>query len=167
MSTRTAEQSRGSARRERLRADLVAARDEYHRALATISDEQWTMPSGNPKWTVGAVLAHIVLGLETVPLRLRAARQGRPRMRMPRVAFDFINTWLTSRLSRRHDRATIGRYFDEKHAVVLTLLDGIDGREWALVSRVYVQRFTVEEIFGYQVVHIRGHLAEVMTRLGR
>jgi hypothetical protein len=125
------------------------------------------MPSGNPKWTVGAVLAHIVLGLETVPLRLRAARQGRPRMRMPRVAVDFINTWLTPRVSCRHDRATIGRYFDEKHAVVLALLDGVDDREWELVSRVYVQRFTVEEIFGYQAAHIRGHMAEVTAGLGR
>ena len=167
MPTPIAEQARGSSRRERLRDDLLAARDEYHRALATISDEQWTMPSGNPKWTVGAVLAHIVLGLETVPLRLRAARQGRPRMRMPRVAFDVINTGLSRRLSRRHDRTTIGRSFDEKHAVVLALLDGIDDREWDLVSRVYVQRFTVEEIFGYQVVHIRGHLEEVTAGLGR
>ena len=167
MSTPTAEQAPRSSRRERLRADLEAARDEYHRALATITDEQWTMPSSNPKWTVGAVLAHIVLGLDTVPLRLRAARQGRPRMRMPRVAFDIVNTWLSRRLSRKHDRATIGRYFDEKHTVVLALLDGVDDREWALVSHVYVQRFTVEEIFGYQVEHIRGHIAEVTAGPGR
>ncbi len=161
MVTADAERAPASSRRERLRTELEAARDEYHRVLATITDEQWAMPSGNPRWTVGGVLAHIVLGLETVPLRLRAARQQRPRMRMPRVAFDVINTWLTRRLSRRHDRTTIGRHFDEKHAAVLALLDGVDDREWELVSHVYIQRFTVEEIFAYQVAHIRGHLAEV------
>ena len=167
MATPTTEASHASSRRERLRAELEAARDEYHRVLATIADEQWAMPSGNPQWTVGGVLAHIVLGLETVPLRLRAARQGRPRMRMPRVAFDLVNTRLTRCLSRRHDRATIGRSFDEKHAAVLALLDGVDDREWERVSHVYIQRFTVEEVFAYQVAHIRGHLAEVTAGLGR
>jgi len=152
--------------RDRLRSELEAARDEYHRVLAQTGDAQGGMPSGNPKWTVGGVMAHIVPGLETVPLRLRAARRGRPLRRMPRVAFDVVNTALTRRLGRRHDRATIGRAFDARHAAVLALLAGVDDREWGLVSHVYIQRLTVEEVFAYQGAHIRGHLAEVRAGLG-
>ena len=48
MTTPTTEAPHASSRRERLRAELEAARDEYHRVLTTITDEQWAMPSGNP-----------------------------------------------------------------------------------------------------------------------
>src|SRR5262245_36656159 len=96
-----ADQKGGRVDRERMRADLEAARGEYHRVLAVVSDEHWARPSANPQWPIGGTLAHIALGLGTVPLRLRAARRGWRFLRMPHVVFHPLNTFVTRRLGRR------------------------------------------------------------------
>src|ERR1700686_396769 len=66
---------------------LEAARGRFQQVLTSTSDEGWGAATRNPKWTAGAILAHIVLGMDTVPLRIKSARRGKSLMVMPVCAF--------------------------------------------------------------------------------
>jgi DinB family protein len=156
-----------TAVKDQLRGQLEAARGEYHRVLESVTDEQWPGASGNPRWTIGGEFAHIAAGLGTVPLRMESARTAKAKSWMPRFVFDFANTRLTGKLARQHDRRSVGPYFDKQYSNVIRLLDGVEDREWNLISRTYVQRWTVAEIFAYQASHIHEHLGYINVGLGR
>jgi hypothetical protein len=148
-----------------LRERLEQSRQEFLSVLRSVSDSQWSMPSANRKWTVGASFAHIGLGLGTIPLRMQSAREGKPKQWMPRLMFDFLNTTLARKVGRQHDRDSVRRYFDEQYATVIALLDGVEESEWNLVSKTYVQKWTVQELFAHQSVHIAEHLQDIQAAL--
>ena len=154
-----------TAMKEVLREQFEAARGEYYKVLESVSDEQWPLPSGNPKWTIGGQFVHIPVGLSTVPLRMESARKGKAMQKMPRFVFDFANTRLTRKLARQHDRRTVRPYFDDQYINAIRLLDGVEDGEWDLVSEVYIQRWTVQEIFAEQPAHLRLHLAKITAVL--
>jgi hypothetical protein len=149
-----------------LRQRLEGARADFYRVLDSLDDSQWNMPSANRKWSIGAVFAHIGVGLGTIPLRMKSAREGKPKQWMPRFVFDFINTTLTRKLGRQHDRSSVRRYFDEQYATVVACLDEVKDSEWDLVSRTYIQRWTVRELFASQPAHIAQHLQDIKAALG-
>ena len=146
-----------------LRRELEAARGRYQQVLTSTSDEGWGAATRNPKWTAGAILAHIILGMETVPLRIKSARRGKSLMVMPVFAFNFINVMLSRRMAARYRQGTIGREFDARYNAMIRLLDDVRDGEWEKVSHVYIQRQTIEEIFRSQASHILGHLEDVAS----
>jgi len=148
-----------------LRQRLERARAEFYSLLDSIEDSQWNLPSRLPKWTIGATFAHICAGLGTIPLRMKSAREGKPKQWMPRFVFDFVNTSLTKKLGRQYDRTSVRRYFDEQYAAAVALLEGVQDSEWDLVSRTYIQRWTVQELFAYQPAHIAEHLDAIKAVL--
>jgi hypothetical protein len=123
------------------------------------------MLSANPKWTIGASFAHIGIGLGTIPLRMQSAREGKAKQWMPRFVFDFLNTTLARKVGRQHDRNSVRRYFDDQYAAVIALLDGVEESEWNLVSRTYIQKWTVRELFAQQANHIAEHLKDIKAAL--
>lgn len=146
-----------------LRRELEAARGRYQQVLTSTSDEGWGAATRNPKWTAGAILAHIVLGVDTVPLRIKSARRGKSLMVMPVFAFNFINVMLSRRMAARYRQGTIGREFDAKYNAMIRLLDDVRDGEWEKVSHVYIQQQTVEEVFRLQAAHILAHLEDVIS----
>ena len=148
-----------------LRQSFEEARAAFYRVLDSIDDTQWNLPSANAKWSIGASFAHICGGLGTVPLRMTSAREGKPKQWMPRFVFDFVNTMLSRKLGRQHDRTSIRRYFDEQYAAAVAQLEDVKDSEWDLVSRTYVQRWTVRELFAYQPAHIAEHLESITSVL--
>ncbi|HEV3165560.1 MAG TPA: DinB family protein [Isosphaeraceae bacterium] len=155
-----------ASKKAALRRELEAARGRYQQVLASTSDEGWGAATRNPKWTAGAILAHIVLGMDTVPLRIKSARRGKSLMVMPVFAFDFINVMLSRRMAARYRLGTIGREFDAKYNAMIRLLDDVRDGEWEKLSRVYIQRQTIEEVFRSQASHILGHLEEMTDPIG-
>lgn len=151
--------------KDELRQNFEEARAAFFRVLDGIDDTQWNLPSANPKWSIGATFAHICGGLGTVPLRMTSAREGKPKQWMPRFVFDFVNTMLSRKLGRQYDRISIRRYFDEQYVAALAQLEGVKDSEWDLVSRTYIQRWTVRELFAYQPAHIAEHLASITSVL--
>jgi hypothetical protein len=151
----------GASRKAALRKELEAARARYKQLLTSTSDERWGATTRSPKWTVGAVFAHIVMGIGTVPMRLNSARRGQALMVMPVFAFNFINVLASRRLAARYRPGTIGREFDAKYDAMMRLLDEVRDGEWEKVSHVYIQQQTVEEVFRLQAAHILAHLGDV------
>jgi DinB superfamily len=147
--------------KDELRQSFEGARAAFYRVLDSIDDSQWNMPSANPKWSIGATFAHICGGLGTVPLRMTSAREGKPKQWMPRFVFDFVNTMLSRKLGRQYDRTSIRRYFEEQYAAAVAQLEDVKDSEWDLVSRTYIQRWTVRELFAYQPAHIAQHLKDI------
>ena len=155
-----------ASKKAAVRRELEAARGRYQQVLTSTSDEGWGAATRNPKWTAGAILAHIVLGMDTVPLRIKSARRGKSLMVMPVFAFNFINVMLSRRMAARYRQGTIGREFDAKYNTMIRLLDDVRDGEWEKVSHVYIQRQTIEEIFRSQASHILGHLEEMTGPIG-
>lgn len=151
--------------KDELRQRLEGARADFYRMLDSIDDSQWGLPSANSKWSIGATFAHCGVGLGTIPLRMKSAREGKPKQWMPKFVFDFVNTTLTRKLGRQHDRNSVRRYFDEQFAAAVACLDDVNDSEWDLVSRTYIQRWTVRELFAYQPVHIAEHLQNIKAVL--
>ena len=90
--------------KDELRQRLEGARADFYSVLDSIDDSQWNLPSANRKWSIGANFAHICLGLGTIPLRMRSAREGKPKQWIPRFVFHFVNKTLTRKLGRQYDR---------------------------------------------------------------
>lgn len=151
--------------KDELRESFEGAREAFYRVLDRIDDAQWNLPSANPKWSIGATFAHICGGLGTVPLRMMSAREGKPKQWMPRFVFDFVNTMLSRKLGRQYNRTSIRGYFDEQFAAAVGQLESVKDSEWDLVSRTYVQRWTVRELFAYQPAHIAEHLESITSVL--
>lgn len=151
--------------RDELRVSFERARADFYATLDRVNDAQWSQASAFPKWSVGATFAHVCAGLGTVPLRMKSAREGKPKQWMPRFVFDFVNTTLTRKLGRQYNRTSIRGYFDDQYAAALALLDGVKESEWNLVSRTYIQQWTVQELFAYQPKHIAEHLEAVKSVL--
>ena len=53
--------------REAIRSRLTAARSGFHDLLRGLTDQDLRRASGNPAWTIGAVLTHLVWSLELLP----------------------------------------------------------------------------------------------------
>ncbi len=56
------EATAGTARKERLRAELEAAQTTFHAILASLSDAQLTQRSKNPAWTNQQLVFHMAFG---------------------------------------------------------------------------------------------------------
>ncbi len=151
--------------KQELRQELADSLAEFHSTVKKLSDDQWSLRSGNSKWTMGGQLVHIGIGLGTVPLRIESARKDKAIQSMPPFVFHFLNTRLTRKLERQHDLRSVGNYVNQQFAAAIDVLDGIRDAEWDLVSRTFIQRWTVRQVFENQAKHIREHLGHVKAAL--
>lgn len=151
--------------KQELRQQLSDSCAEFHTSVKKLSDDQWSLRSGNPRWTVGGQLVHIGIGLGTVPLRIESARMDKLIQPMPPFVFHFLNTRLTRKLERQHDLRSVGSYVDQQYAIAIEVLDSIRDSEWELVSRTFIQRWTVRQVFENQAKHIREHLGHIKAAL--
>ncbi len=173
------EATAGTARKERLRAELEAARATFHAVLASLSDAQLKQRSKNPAWTNQQLVFHMAFGFFLLPSLIRIVLVLR---RLPRpvsqlfarllnsatVPFNWINAAGPALVGTRFTRRALGATFDRVHAHVLRRIDAIREADLEL-GMYYPDRWeplfqdymTLEDILRYPVLHVRSHLQHI------
>ena len=165
--------------RTRLKAELLAAHQEFHAMAAAIPEHGWAAPSNNPGWTNGQVLFHVLLGFLLVPplARLLVLFGHLPRswgrafaglLNLATPLFHRINALGPRAAARTLGRAGVLRRFDQVHAGILKRLAKVQPRQWTL-AMAYPTRWDprfrnemrLEDLFLYPVSHLRHHRSQM------
>jgi uncharacterized damage-inducible protein DinB len=167
--------------RDQIRAELEAARREFHAALATLSDVAWGQPSANAGWTNGQLLFHITFAFILVASLLQILRLfGRLPPPVSRVFAGLLDlsTVLFNRMNalgprvgaRVYDRDTLARRYDRVHRSLRGKLDHLRAADWQLgmyYPRRWDPRFKeymrIGDVVRYTIHHQRHHLDQLRS----
>jgi uncharacterized protein (TIGR03083 family) len=156
------------AQRQAIHEHLAAARAGFHALLDGLTDADLRRPSGNPAWTVGAVLTHLVWSLELLPREVASARAGKGMFNLPPVLRDVLNAWATRLAARGQTLATLRQRYDAAHAAALALLDSLGDDELQLGARFWSEGFRdIAGLYAAQVDHLAEHGDDVRRALPR
>lgn len=162
--------------KDELRAEMIETRAAYHRLLAQIPDEAFSMPSDNPAWTIGEVLFHMSLAPRFVvtDLRMIISRPWLARVfatLVPAALFHRLNEFFTRYGSRNLNRTFLAEQYDRAHARALKSLEGLQETDFSkavqypgydpLLSGVV----TVEKLYRYINFHFEAHAGQIRERL--
>ena len=159
------------ADRARMVEQAEQARERFHTLLGSLDAADLSRSSAVSRWTVQAVLAHMVSVLgQGVPLMLANARRGRP---MPALLRSRPGNWLVYRLTqaaaRRSSRPALAAGYDRAHAALLAAGAGLHADDWARTTTLgYGNTVTVEMVLvRLPLWHVRLHTTEIAATLGR
>jgi hypothetical protein len=154
--------------RHAIRERLGSTRAGFHALLDGLSDEDLRRPSGNPAWTIGAVLTHLVWSLELLPREVAGARQGKGMYNFPPLVRDTLNAWATRLGARGQTRASLRCRYDAAFAAALATLDGVGEDEFQLGARFWSEGFRdVAGLYAGQVDHLAEHSDDVRRGVPR
>ena len=152
--------------RQAIRHELEDTRAAFHALLAAIPDDAWERPTSNPAWNVRQMLYHIILAVEMLPQDVKLIRKGRL-ISPPAWLFNFANIYLTRWRARNHSRESLAAAYDDAHATVLELMDGIQDDEWSLTGNypdlgggLPGGERTIAMMFHYLSQHFQEHAVE-------
>ena len=144
-----------------------------------VSERAWTEPSGNPGWTNGQLLFHVLLGFILVlPLASVlvffghlpgvCSRLFSGVLNLSTPAFNRINAIGPRVGARILGRAGVLRRFDQVHGAILARLDRVNSRDWALTMHyptrwdpTFRSDMRLEDLFQYPVEHMRHHRSQL------
>lgn len=162
-----------SSLRDIIRAELEATRLAYHALLSEVPETDWPQPSSNPAWTIGEVLAHLILAprmlFSDVVLIRRLGWLPLP----PAFIFHRLNEYVTRRMARNATRQSLAAQYEAAHVRTLQALDSIHDADWMRSAQypdwdpLLSGRVTLETLFHYPARHFEAHAAEIRTCLGR
>ena len=76
--------------RQAIRERLTSTHAGFHTLLDGLTDDDLRRHTGNPAWTVGAILTHLVWSLELLPREVASARKGQGMFNMPPMLRDVL-----------------------------------------------------------------------------
>lgn len=162
--------------RERLRQEIEATHQAFHRLLNAIPDDAFALSSGNPAWTIGQVLYHMSIAPRFMILDVQMIGGKRWIYRllpllMPKRVFDWLNVHLTRYGARNLSRQFLMDEYYRAHATVLKVLDALSDEDFAK-SMPYPDwdvlisgQVTMEYLFGYIKRHFDSHAAQITSVL--
>ncbi|NWF64180.1 MAG: DinB family protein [Chloroflexi bacterium] len=154
--------------------------DETHRRFVelvnSIPEENYSLPTDNPTWTVGDILFHITLGPRAIALEIWMLTHapglfGFAMRHFPSRFFNSVNAWFGRGRSRRVSRQGLLKAYGKAHTVIKSELRRT--REEDLVkSVVYPPDFvsalagevTPERLFRFVTGHFEEHEAALRLR---
>jgi len=160
------EASGSQAKRDAIRAELVATRDAYHELLNSLSDEDWKKRSGNPAWTVGQLMWHIAWGNGFAPRGVADCKRGRG-LNPPQFITNTVNMLITRWGARRATPQSVAEKYDASHTAIVAALDEVKEDEWSRGAKIFGEFETVESALRSPVEHFKEHEADVLKGLGR
>ncbi|HET8626988.1 MAG TPA: DinB family protein [Thermomicrobiales bacterium] len=144
--------------RETIRAELAATRAAFHRLLDGLTDDDLRRQSGNPAWTVGAVLAHLVWSLALLPREVAAARRGKGMYNFPPFLRDRLNATATRLGGRGQTVRSLRSRYDAAYEAALRTLDGVRDDEFGLGATFWSEGFRdVAGLYRAQADHLAEH----------
>lgn len=158
--------------RQRLREEIEATRQAYHRLLDSIPEQAYALPSANPAWNVGQVLYHMSLAPRFMVLDVQMIGGQRWVYRLvPKIIsrrlFDWLNARLTRFGARRISQAFLAQEYDRAHAATLRALDALDEADLARSlpypdwDPLLTGEVTMEYLFGYIQRHFDSHAGQI------
>lgn len=153
--------------------ELETQLDETHRRfialVESIPEENYSLPTDNPAWSVGDILFHITLGPRALALEIwmtiHAAGLYNFAMRhFPSKLFNRVNAWFGSGRSERVSRQGLLKAYGRAHAVIKSELRRTreeDLVKVAIYPLDYVSdlkgEVSVERLFRYVTGHFEEH----------
>lgn len=151
--------------REKLRKELEPTRSLFFE-LASLTDESnWNNQSGNPAWTVGQVMGHIVMIFGAIPMKMERLRKGKGLPGLPKFLFDPLNSFSTRMATRKYNPGNIRTAYDDAHQKTLETLEGIQEDEWDLSAKFFGVHQDTPELFHYHAKHVREHEPDIRAGL--
>jgi hypothetical protein len=162
--------------RQRLREEIEATRQAYHRLLDSIPEQAYALPSTNPAWNVGQVLYHMSIAPRLMVLDVQMIGGQRWIYRLvpkiiPRRLFDWLNTHLTRYGARRISQAFLAQEYDQAHAATLRALDALNEADLAQSmpypdwDPLLTGEVTMEYLFGYIRRHFDSHADQILKAI--
>jgi len=162
MTTAPAHASSATPDRTAIRAELEAARRDYHELLNRLTRADWKKPSTNPAWNVGQLMYHVAMGIGFMPSGIANAKKGKGFN--PPFA-NFLNVWSVRLLALRATRPSCKRKYDEGHTKMLAALDQVKNNEWQMGAKNFGAVHTVENLFHSVKEHMDEHAAQIRAAL--
>jgi hypothetical protein len=144
-----------------LRQELEATRTLFFDLASQASADNWKNQSGNPAWTVGQVMGHIVMIFSAIPWKMERLRKGKGAPGLPKFLFDPLNALSTRMGTRKYTPENIRSKYDDAHEKALQTLDGIQDHEWAFSAKFFGVHQVTAELFHYHAKHVREHEPDV------
>ncbi|HSE47146.1 MAG TPA: DinB family protein [Gemmatimonadales bacterium] len=168
-----------SDQKRAIKAELEAARQEFHAVAASFSPRDWNRQSLNPGWTNREILFHMTLGFLLLPVLVTMVglwaylptRYGKAFANMlnwSTPAFNVVNGIGPRLASRVFYGPRLERLYDRRHRAILRKLARVE--EHRLQTRMpYPSRWdplfedymTIEKLFAYPIRHFRFHLGQL------
>ena len=154
--------------REAIRERLMSTQAEFHALLDGLTAADLRYPSGNPTWSVAAVLTHVVWSMELLPREVAAARQGKGMYNFPPLVRDWLNATVTRLAARGQTLQTLRQRYDAAFAVAVETLAGVGDDEFELGASFWSEGFRdIAGLYAGQVEHLREHGPDVRHGIPR
>jgi hypothetical protein len=154
-----------SDRREQLREELESTRDLYMELVSLSNNANWRNRSGNPAWTVGQMLGHIVMYYRPIPWMMKRVRKGKGSPGLPGFLFNPFNSLVTRLYTRRYTPENIAAAYDQAHSSVLETLESVRDDELSLSASFLGIEHDVADFFHYHTRHVREHEPDIRAGL--
>lgn len=165
--------------RERVRAELAVAHSRFHEVLDSISEEDWKARSGNPAWTNGQLVYHVLFAFLLVPTLFWMIKfwSRLPRSYSRRFArvldlttplFNRVNALGPRGQAFVFGRKRAGAIFDRIYRSILKEVDSLRDDQWG-TGMHYPRRWdptfgdfmTFEALFKYPPAHLEHHFRQL------
>ena len=167
------------AMKKEIRAELEAARAKFHKALASLSEQDFQRQSLNAGWTNGEILAHMTFGFIIINVLLPMARLWG---RLPKASskwfawllnaftgpFNWINALGARGQGKLFTRNRVGKIYDQTYFSLLKKIKSIKDDEWergmyypTKWDSNFDEFMTLEKLFHYPVTHLNFHLQQI------
>jgi hypothetical protein len=148
--------------RQAIRERLTATQAAFHALLDGLTDDDLRRRSGNPVWTVGAVLTHLTWSLELLPREVASARAGKGMYNLPVSVRDWLNAMAARLTARGQTRATLRRRYDVAVDAALATLEGVRDEEFGRGARFWSEGFRdIAGLYAAQIDHLAEHRDDV------
>jgi len=162
-----------------IREELEMTRAKFHKALSSLSEQDFQRQSLNAGWTNGEILAHITFGFIIINVLLPMARLWG---RLPKSSskwfawllnvftgpFNWINALGARGQGKFFTCTRIGKIYDRTYFSLLKKIDSIKDDEWehgmyypTKWDPNFSEFMTLEKLFHYPVIHLNFHLEQI------
>jgi hypothetical protein len=151
--------------RPALRARLEAARAGIRQLIASISEDQWDLKSGNAAWTCGQLATHLADTSGLIML-IERARKGKG-FNLPMFLVNTVNIFRTRRNARNVTRDSLLAGFDADTERWLDLFDATSDAELPISVKVFGEQVTVAGLFERLPGHLEEHGPDIRSAIGQ
>jgi hypothetical protein len=146
--------------KDALRRDLEATRGAYHELLSSLSADDWRQRSGNPDFTVKALMWHMAWALGWLARSVDRVRQGKG-FNPPGLLVDPLRELAIRAYALRATPDRAARKYDAGHAMLLDRLEAMRDEDWAITVTQFGEQRTAEWYLRQPVAHFAEHAADV------